>query len=45
MTDTTRDPDIRNSQRWTPGGVAKAAEAAEAPRRAPAKKKPAKKKK
>jgi hypothetical protein len=41
MSDTpTRDSEIRNSQRWTPAGVAKAAAAAEAPPKAvkPAKK-------
>jgi hypothetical protein len=39
---STRDPEIRNSQRWTPAGVAKAAAAAEAPPKAV---KPAAKKK
>lgn len=31
---TERDGDIRNAQRWTPEGVAKAAKAAEAPPKA-----------
>jgi len=41
-----RDGDVRNSQRWTPEGVAKAAQAAEAPPKGSAvkKKTPAKKK-
>jgi hypothetical protein len=43
---TERDADVRNAQRWTPGGVAKAAQAAEAPLKGPVeKKKPAAKKK
>lgn len=41
---TTRNPEIRNAQRWTPEGVAKAAKAAEAtPPKVDAKKGKAKK--
>lgn len=39
---TDRDGEVRNAQRWTPDGVAKAAKAAEAPPKAA---KPAKRKK